>query len=163
MRRDQRKDRWRATPDDTGQRPQTPICYPTRYPQTRATELLPRVDGTFIWTPNHDQRPRSFATAVRRGYNRCRPGAAGGVECPKRRVWTNDLDGRRSLTLPAGNDQELPGDSPHGHGMWLRRRTTAAPRRDCESPVTGLDRNEIGALLVAAGLGPAAEHALISL
>jgi hypothetical protein len=32
-------------------------------------------------------------------------------------VWTNDLDGRRSLTLPAGNHQELPGDGRHGHGM----------------------------------------------
>ena len=33
---------------------------------------------------------------------------------------------------------------------------------DYESHATGLDRNELGALLVAAGLGPAAEHALIS-
>jgi len=32
-----------------------------------------------------------------------------------------------------------------------------------ESHATGLDRNELGALLVAAGLGPPAEHALISL
>ena len=31
------------------------------------------------------------------------------------------------------------------------------------SHATGLDRNELGALLVAAGLGPPAEHALISL
>ncbi len=37
------------------------------------------------------------------------------------------------------------------------------PRLDYESHATGLDRNELGALLVAAGLGPAAEHALISL
>lgn len=42
--------------------------------------------------------------------------------------------------------------------MHIRR-----PRLDYESHVTGLDRNEVGALLVAAGLGPAAEHALISL
>jgi hypothetical protein len=33
---------------------------------------------------------------------------------------TNDLDGRRSLILPAGSHQELPGDGDHGHGMWLR-------------------------------------------
>ncbi len=33
---------------------------------------------------------------------------------------------------------------------------------DYESHATGLDRNELGALLVAAGLGTAAEHALIS-
>ena len=37
------------------------------------------------------------------------------------------------------------------------------PRLDYESHATGLDRNEVGALLVAAGLGAAAEHALISL
>jgi integrase/recombinase XerD len=37
------------------------------------------------------------------------------------------------------------------------------PRLDYESHATGLDRNELGALLVAAGLGPPAEHALISL
>lgn len=34
---------------------------------------------------------------------------------------------------------------------------------DYESHATALDRNEVGALLVAAGLGTAAEHALISL
>ena len=37
------------------------------------------------------------------------------------------------------------------------------PRLDYESHATGLDRNELGALLVAAGLGSPAEHALISL
>ena len=37
------------------------------------------------------------------------------------------------------------------------------PRLDYESHATGLDRNELGAMLVAAGLGAAAEHALISL
>src|SRR5262249_54271342 len=37
------------------------------------------------------------------------------------------------------------------------------PRVDYESHATGLDRNELGALLVAAGLGRPAEHALISL
>jgi integrase/recombinase XerD len=37
------------------------------------------------------------------------------------------------------------------------------PRIDYESHATGLDRNEVGALLVAAGLGPACEHALVSL
>ena len=36
-------------------------------------------------------------------------------------------------------------------------------RLDYELTATGLDRNEMGALLVAAGLGPPAEHALISL
>jgi integrase/recombinase XerD len=37
------------------------------------------------------------------------------------------------------------------------------PRIDYESHATGLDRNEIGALLFAAGLGTAADHALVSL
>src|SRR6202012_1416675 len=37
------------------------------------------------------------------------------------------------------------------------------PRLDYESHATALDRNELGALLVAAGLGRPAEHALISL
>ncbi|HET6916179.1 MAG TPA: tyrosine-type recombinase/integrase [Acidimicrobiales bacterium] len=37
------------------------------------------------------------------------------------------------------------------------------PRLDYESHAVGLDRNEVGALLVSAGLGPANEHALISL
>src|SRR6202022_3865017 len=40
---------------------------------------------------------------------------------------------------------------------------SAGPSLDYESHATGLDRNEVGALLVAAGLGPACEHALISL
>jgi len=37
------------------------------------------------------------------------------------------------------------------------------PRLDYESHATGLDRNEVGALLVAAGLASAREHALVSL
>jgi integrase/recombinase XerD len=52
-------------------------------------------------------------------------------------------------------EEELLDHSPAAH---IRR-----PRLDYESHVTGLDRNEVGALLVAAGLGPANEHALLSL
>jgi site-specific recombinase XerD len=37
------------------------------------------------------------------------------------------------------------------------------PRLDYESRATGLDRNEVGAMLVAAGLGGPQEHALVSL
>src|SRR5207342_649141 len=37
------------------------------------------------------------------------------------------------------------------------------PRLDYESHATGLDRNEVGAMLVTAGLGAPADHALISL
>jgi site-specific recombinase XerD len=52
-------------------------------------------------------------------------------------------------------EEELLDHSPAAH---VRR-----PRLDYESHATGLDRNELGALLAAAGLGPPAEHALISL
>jgi integrase/recombinase XerD len=52
-------------------------------------------------------------------------------------------------------EEDLLDHSPAAH---VRR-----PRLDYESHATGLDRNELGALLVAAGLGPPAEHALISL
>jgi integrase/recombinase XerD len=46
----------------------------------------------------------------------------------------------------------------HSPAVHVRR-----PRIDYESHAIGLDRNEVGGLLVAAGLGPAAEHALVSL
>ena len=52
-------------------------------------------------------------------------------------------------------EEELLEHSPAVH---VRR-----PRLDYESHATALDRNELGALLVAAGLGPPAEHALVSL
>ncbi len=60
---------------------------------------------------------------------------------------------RGSYRYAAG--EELPDRSPAVH---VRR-----PRLDYESHATGLDRNEIGALLAAAGPGPAAGHALICL
>jgi integrase/recombinase XerD len=52
-------------------------------------------------------------------------------------------------------EEELPDHSPAAH---VRR-----PRLDYESHATALDRNELGAILVAAGPGPPSEHALISL
>ena len=52
-------------------------------------------------------------------------------------------------------EEELLEHSPAAH---VRR-----PRLDYESQATRLDRNELGAILVAAGPGAAAEHALISL
>src|SRR5690348_11689398 len=52
-------------------------------------------------------------------------------------------------------EEDLLEHSPAAH---VRR-----PRLDYESHAVGLDRNELGALLVAAGLGPPGEHALISL
>ena len=44
-----------------------------------------------------------------------------------------------------------------------RSTVTRRPRVDYESHTVALDRNELGALLIAAGLGPPLEHALISL
>jgi site-specific recombinase XerD len=52
-------------------------------------------------------------------------------------------------------EEELLDHSPAAH---VRR-----PRLNYESHATALDRNELGGLLVAAGLGTAQEHALISL
>jgi integrase/recombinase XerD len=52
-------------------------------------------------------------------------------------------------------EEDLLEHSPAAH---VRR-----PRVDYESHAVALDRNELGALLVAAGLGSTAEHALISL
>ena len=52
-------------------------------------------------------------------------------------------------------EEELLEHCPAAH---VRR-----PRVDYESHAVALDRNELGALLVAAGLGPPTEHALISL
>jgi integrase len=52
-------------------------------------------------------------------------------------------------------EEELLEYSPAAH---VRR-----PRLDYGSHATALDRNELGALLVAAGPGPPPEHALISL
>ena len=53
------------------------------------------------------------------------------------------------------DEEGLLSPSPAAH---VRR-----PRIDYESHATGLDRNEVGALLVAAGLASARDHALISL
>jgi len=52
-------------------------------------------------------------------------------------------------------EEELLDRSP---GVHVRR-----PRLDYESTATGLDRNEVGAMLIAAGLSAARDHALISL
>ncbi len=52
-------------------------------------------------------------------------------------------------------EEELLEYSPAAH--------VRLPRLDYESHATALDRNELGALLVAAGLGSPVEHALISL
>lgn len=46
----------------------------------------------------------------------------------------------------------------HSPAVHVRR-----PRLDYESHAVGLDRNELGAIPVTAGLAPAGEHALVSL
>ena len=66
----------------------------------------------------------------------------------------------RRLSTVAGfyryaDEEGLLSPSPAAH---VRR-----PRIDYESHATGLDRNEVGVLLVAAGLASARDHALISL
>jgi hypothetical protein len=74
------------------------------------------VDGTFIWTPRHDQRPCSLSTALLHGCGPCRPGAA--VH-------------RWRPSGPAG-------DGDHDHGMWLdsELRPRLIRRSGCE-PVCG--------------------------
>jgi site-specific recombinase XerD len=53
---------------------------------------------------------------------------------------------------------EEEGVIAHSPAVHIRR-----PRVDYESHVVGLDRNEVGALLVAAGLSSPRDHALVSL
>jgi integrase/recombinase XerD len=65
----------------------------------------------------------------------------------------------RRLCTVAGFYRYAAGEELLDHSPAVHVR----PRLDYESHATGLDRNEIGALLVAAGPGPAAGHALISL
>lgn len=78
------------------------------------------------------------------------------IEC-----FARDLEERgRATATVAGfyryaDEEGLLSPSPAAH---VRR-----PRIDYESHATGLDRNEVGALLVAAGLASARDHALISL
>jgi integrase/recombinase XerD len=111
----------------------------------------------------HDLDLRQFASWCHQQHLRLFSARRPDIECSAR-----DLEARgraratitRRLCTVAGFyryavEEELLDHSPAVH---VRR-----PRLDYESHATGLDRNEAGALLVAAGLGPAAEHALISL
>ena len=67
--------------------------------------------------------------------------------------------GRRRCTVTSFyRYAEEEGLIAHSPAVHVRR-----PRIDYESHAIGLDRNEVWALLLAAGLGPAAEHALVSL
>ena len=106
---------------------------------------------------------RQFAGWCQRHHIRLFAARRSDIEC-----FARDLEARgraratvtRRLSTIAGLyryavEEDLLDHSPAVH---VRR-----PRVDYESHATGLDRNEVGALLVAAGLGPAAEHALVSL
>jgi integrase/recombinase XerD len=53
---------------------------------------------------------------------------------------------------------EAEGVIERSPGLHIHR-----PKVDYESHVVGLDRNEVGAILVAAGLSSARDHALVSL
>ena len=75
--------------------------------------------------------------------------------------------GRARATVTRGS---LPSPSststPSKRNSWITPGPAAhvrGPRVDYESHAAALDRNELGALLVAAGLGPPPEHVLISL
>ena len=106
---------------------------------------------------------RQYASWCQQHHIRLFQARRAGIEC-----FARDLEARgraratiiRRLCTIAGFykyavEEELLEHSPAPH---VRR-----PRLDYEWHATGLDRNELGALLVAAGLGQPAEHALISL
>ncbi len=106
---------------------------------------------------------RPYATWCQQRHLRLFQARRADIEC-----FARDLEARgraratitRRLCTIAGSyryavEEELLDHSPAVH---VRR-----PRLDYESHATGLDRNELGATLVAAGLGMAAEHALVSL
>jgi len=106
---------------------------------------------------------RQYASWCQQHHIRLFQARRSGIEC-----FARDLEARgraratitRRLCTIAGFckyavEEELLDHSPAAH---VRR-----PRLDYESHATGMDRNELGALLVAAGLGGPAEHALISL
>jgi hypothetical protein len=81
-------------------------------------KLLSPVDGTFIWTPSHDQRPCSLSTVLLRGCDPWRLGTAVQVERPKR------------------NEDERPGRSAVNGTAWRRppRSRDVAERRATAEP-----------------------------
>jgi len=101
------------------------------------------------WCADHDLR----LFAVRRA----------DIEC-----FARDLEGRGRARPTVGRRLcTVAGFYRYAEQEGLLERSPAThvrrPRLDYESHATGLDRNEVGALLVAAGLASAAEHALVSL
>lgn len=101
------------------------------------------------WCEEHDLR----LFAVRRA----------DIEC-----FARDLETRgRARATVARRLCTVSGFYRYAEQEGLLERSPAAhvrrPRLDYESHATGLDRNEVGALLAAAGLASAREHALVSL
>ena len=98
-----------------------------------------------------------------RGSSWCRP-----VATPRRATFARDLEahGRSRATIARRlctvtcfyRYAEQEGLIEHSPAVHVRR-----PRLDYESHAVGLDRNELGAMLVAAGLAGARDHALIAL
>jgi integrase/recombinase XerD len=85
------------------------------------------------------------------------------IEC-----FARDLEARgRARATVARRLCTVAGFYRYAEQEGLLERSPAAhvrrPRLDYESHATGLDGNEVGALLVAAGLASASEHALVSL
>jgi site-specific recombinase XerD len=85
------------------------------------------------------------------------------IEC-----FARDLEDRgRARATVARRLCTVAGFYRYAEQEGLLERSPAAhvrrPRLDYDSHATGLDRNEVGALLVAAGLASAREHALVSL
>jgi site-specific recombinase XerD len=95
--------------------------------------------------------------------------ATGGRLCPEVTLgYQRDLETRgRARATVTRRLCTIAGSYKYAVEGELLDHLTAAhvrrPRIDYESHATALDRNELGALLVAAGLGPPAEHALVSL
>jgi integrase/recombinase XerD len=107
--------------------------------------------------------PRQYASWCQLRHLRLFQARRADIEC-----FARDLESRgraratitRRLCTIAGFYRYAVEEEPleHSPAAHVRR-----PRLDYQSHATGLDRNELGAILVAAGLGAAAEHALISL
>jgi hypothetical protein len=122
----------------------------------RVPGRLPRPDPRGVGAgpaPVHQLVPPSVPASVRRPprrHRKLRPGAGSPGPCARHRH-PAAVHNRRVLQVAV--EEELLEHSPAAH---VRR-----PRVDYESHAVALDRNELGAMLVAAGLGPPVEHALI--
>ena len=131
----------------------------------RRTARPRRVPG---WIPRPDREAYALDLRQFTTWCRARPLALFAVRRADIESFARDLEARgraratvtRRLSTIAGFykyavEEEFLDHSPAAH---VRR-----PRLDYESHATALDRNELGGLLVAAGLGSRPEHALISL